>query len=112
MDEVLRKRLSAEELDRYDTYDCWASFASHLLVWPGIAAFLLFAAGQPSYALGFFLVAALALPVVVIMGRRAGVLRVAAEDRFAAIMGREAEDEADEAPARDRKARREEEKGP
>lgn len=95
MDDVLRKRLSAEELQRYDKCDRWASFAAHLVVWPGFAAFAFFVAGNGPVSLACFTVAAVAFPVVVIMGRRAGALRVAAEERYAAIMGAASDAERD-----------------
>ncbi len=88
MDDVLRKRLSKEELELYDTYDRRASIASHFVVWPLIAGLVSFAAGRPHNTVVCLVIVAIAFPFVVIMGRRAGALRVTAEQRYAAIMGR------------------------
>lgn len=87
MDEVLRKRLSEEELQRYDTYDRRASIASHFVVWPLIAGLVSFAGGRVHNTVVCLVIAAIAFPIVVIMGRRAGAIRVTAEQRYAAIMG-------------------------
>jgi hypothetical protein len=88
MDDVLRKRLSEEELKLYDTYDQRASIASHFVVWPLIAGLVSFAADRMHNVILCLVIAAIAFPVVVIMGRRAGALRATAEQRYAAIMGR------------------------
>ena len=94
MDDVLRQRLSPEELEQYDTYDKRASIASHFVVWPLIAGLVSFAAGKPHNTVVCLVIVAIAFPIVVLMGRRAGALRVLAEERYAAILGREAKDDA------------------
>ena len=96
MDDVLRKRLSEEELKLYDTYDKRALIASHFVVWPLIAGRVSFAGGRMHNVIFCLAITAIAFPVVVIMGRRASVLRRTAEERYAAIMGR-AENADDEA---------------
>ncbi len=96
MDDVLRKRLSEEELELYDTYDRRASIASHFVVWPLIAALVSYAAGRMHNVILCLVIAAIAFPVVVLMGRRAGALRVTAEQRYAAIMGRADREDDDE----------------
>lgn len=95
MDDVLRQRLSPEELEEYDTYDRRASTAAHFVVWPLIAAFILFAAGNGRYSMLCLGIALIAFPIVVLMGRRAGALRVLAEERYAAILGRDPKEELD-----------------
>jgi hypothetical protein len=96
MDEVLRRRLSEEELELYDTYDRRASIAAHFVVWPLIAGLVSFATGHIHNTVVCLAITAVAFPFVVLMGRRAGALRAAAEQRYAAIMGR-AESDNDEA---------------
>ncbi len=87
MDEVLRKRLTPEEQAAYDVLDRRASFFSHLVVWPAIAAAVLYWADKAFYAALCFAVVVIAFPLVVRFGNQAGKLRKLAEDRYAAIMG-------------------------
>ena len=87
MDDVLRKRLSSEELDAYDTYDRYASAAGHFFVWPAIAGLISYSGGRLGSAVVCLAIVLIAFPVMVVMGKRAGKLRELAENRFAAIMG-------------------------
>lgn len=90
MDDVLRKRLSPEELEQYDTFDRRASIAGHFVVWPAIAGAISYSAGKvgsPWLCLAIVLVA---FPIMVIMGKRAGKMRKLAEARYGAIMGTKA----------------------
>ena len=84
--DILRQRLSEEEREQYDVYDGRASLASHFLVWPGILAIAFYYSGMLNTALIFAVVAALALPVMLFMARRARALRELAEERYEAIV--------------------------
>ncbi len=90
MDDVLRKRLSPEELEQYDTFDRRASIAGHFVVWPAIAGAISYTAGKAVSPLVCLAIVMAAFPVMVIMGKRAGKLRQLAEVRYGAIMGSDA----------------------
>ena len=87
MDDVLRKRLSPEELEQYEKYDNRASIAGHFVVWPAIAGLISYYGDKPVSQWICLAIVVTAFPVMVIMGKRAGALRKLAEDRFAVIMG-------------------------
>ncbi len=87
MDEVLRKRLSPEEAEQYDTFDRRASIAGHFVVWPAIAGGISYGAGNAASPWICLAIVVAAFPVMVIMGKRAGKIRQLAESRFDAIMG-------------------------
>lgn len=87
MDDVLRKRLSPEEIEQYDTFDRRASIAGHFVVWPAIAGAISYTAGKAVSPWVCLAIVAAAFPVMVIMGKRAGKLRQLAQDRYGAIMG-------------------------
>ncbi len=87
MDDVLRKRLSPEELEQYDTFDHRASIAGHFVVWPAIAGAISYTAGNAVSPWVCLAIVLAAFPAMVIMGKRAGKLRQLAESRYAAIMG-------------------------
>ncbi|MBU1175335.1 MAG: hypothetical protein KKH72_08015 [Alphaproteobacteria bacterium] len=92
MDDVLRKRLSEEELEKYDLYDRRASIAGHFVVWPGIAGLVSYFSSRPGSAIVCLVIVLAAFPVVVLMGRRASQLRELAEQRYGAIMGHSEDD--------------------
>ena len=96
MDEVLRKRLSSEEIDAYDACDRRASAAGHFVVWPTIAGVISYSGGRLGSALVCLAIVLAAFPFMVIMGKRARKLRERAEDRFAATMGDDGTDKAPE----------------
>ena len=100
MFDVLRKRLSEEELEQYELYDSRASLASHFLVWPGILAIAFYFSGMRNTALIFAVIAGLALPFMLWMARRARGMRELAEERYEAIV-RARERELDEQQSRD-----------
>ncbi|MFY0613234.1 MAG: hypothetical protein JXQ99_17005 [Hyphomicrobiaceae bacterium] len=87
MDDVLRKRLSPEELEQYDTFDRRASIAGHFVVWPAIAGAISYSAGKVGSPWLCLAIVLIAFPVMVIMGKRAKKLRELAERRYGAIMG-------------------------
>jgi len=91
MDDVFRKRLSEDELAKYDRYDRRASMAGHFFVWPGIAGLISYTYGRyPSAAICLALVV-LALPAMIWMGGRARKLRELAEKRYLGIMAPDAD---------------------
>lgn len=92
--DILRKRLSQEEQDRYDMFDGRAALASHFLVWPGILAIAFYYSGMTNTATIFAVVALVALPVMLVMARRARGLRELAEERYKAILNVEDDDAA------------------
>ena len=87
MDDVLRKRLSSEELEQYDTFDRRASIAGHFVVWPAIAGAISYSAGKVGSPWACLAIVVVAFPIMVIMGKRAGKLRELAQARYSAIMG-------------------------
>lgn len=87
MDDILRKRLSKEEVEQYDLFDRRASMAAHFVVWPGIAGLVSYSASRIPSAILCLVIVLAAIPVMVIMGRHARKLRERAEGRYAAIMG-------------------------
>lgn len=87
MDEVLRKRLSKEELEQYDRFDRRAMLAGHFVTWPAIAGLISYSASRYASATLCLVIVVLAFPVMVIMGKRARKLRELAESRYSAIMG-------------------------
>jgi hypothetical protein len=87
MDEILRKRLSKEELEEYDRFDRRASAAGHFVVWPAIAGAISYSASRYPSAMVCLVLIIVAFPVMVIMGKRARKLRELAESRYSAIMG-------------------------
>ena len=89
MHEAFRQRLSADEAAQYDLYDGRASLFSHLVVWPGIAGVICYAAGQTTGAIICLASVLIATPLMIMMGRRAKHLRNVAEQRFLAIMDAE-----------------------
>ena len=97
--DILRQRLSEEEREQYDSYDGRASLASHFLVWPGILAIAFYYSGMLNTALIFAIVAGLALPIMLIMARRARGMRELAEERYEAVV-RAREREHDEQKSR------------
>ena len=92
--DILRNRLSQEEQERYDMFDGRAAMASHFLVWPGILAVAFYYSGMINTATIFAVVAAVALPVMLVMARRARALRELAEKRYMAILNAEDDDAA------------------
>ena len=86
MFDVLRQRLSEEEQEQYDRYDGRAALACHFLMWPLILAFAFYYSGLTRTALLFFAISAVALPIMLIMAKRARAIRELAEERYAAIM--------------------------
>ena len=86
MFDFLRQRLSEEEQEAYDRYDGRAALACHFLMWPLILAFAFYYSGLTRTALLFFSIAAVALPIMLLMARRARAIRELAEERYAAIM--------------------------
>ena len=86
MFDVLRQRLSEEEQEQYDRYDGRAALACHFLMWPLILAFAFYYSGLTRTALLFFAISAVALPIMLIMAKRARAIREMAEERYAAIM--------------------------
>ena len=90
MDDVLRKRLSPEELEQYDSYDRRASIAGHFVVWPGIAGLVSYFGDKPLSQWICLAIVLAAFPVIVVMGKRAGKLRKLAEERYSVIMGQSA----------------------
>lgn len=87
MDDVLRKRLSEEEVKQYDIYDRRASIAGHFVVWPAIAGLISYFNDKPASQWVCLAIVLTAFPVMVVMGNRAGKLRQLAEERFGVIMG-------------------------
>lgn len=87
MDDVLRKRLSPEEVEQYDKYDRRASIAGHFVVWPAIAGLVSYFNDKPASQWICLAIVIAAFPVMVTMGNRAGKLRQLAEERFGVIMG-------------------------
>ena len=87
MDEVLRKRLSPEEAEQYDTFDRRASIAGHFAVWPAIFGGISYSSGNVVSPWICLAIVVAAFPVMVIMGKRAGKIRQLAEARFDAVMG-------------------------
>ena len=95
MDDVLRKRLSSEELEQYDMFDRRASIAGHFVVWPAIAGAISYSAGKVGSSWLCLVIVLVAFPFMVIMGKRAKKLREMAEARFGAIMGTNSNDSAE-----------------
>ncbi|MFT5511398.1 MAG: hypothetical protein ACI89J_004499 [Hyphomicrobiaceae bacterium] len=91
MDDVLRKRLSPEELEQYERYDSRASIAGHFVVWPAIAGLVSFFGDKPVSQWICLAIVLAAFPVMVVMGKRAGKMRQLAEERFGVIMGQSAD---------------------
>ena len=87
MDDVLRKRLSPEEVEQYDKFDRRASIAGHFVVWPAIAGAISYSAGKVGSPWVCLVIVLVAFPIMVIMGKRAKQLRELAEQRYDAIMG-------------------------
>ena len=90
--DVLRERLSAEEQELFDIYDGRAALACHFLVWPTLLAIAFYYSGRLQLALICLLIAGVALPIMLVMARRARGLRELAEERYRAIMQMEQED--------------------
>ncbi|MGI9521400.1 MAG: hypothetical protein ACR2PG_07095 [Hyphomicrobiaceae bacterium] len=84
--DVLRQRLSREEQEAYDMFDGRAMLASQFVVWPTIVAIACYFSGMTNTALIFAGVAAVALPILLVMGRKARILRESAERRYRAIV--------------------------
>ena len=91
MDDVLRKRLSPEELEQYERYDSRASIAGHFVVWPTIAGLVSYFGDKPASQWICLAIVIAAFPIMVVMGKRAGELRKVAEERFGVIMGQSAD---------------------
>ena len=91
MFDFLRQRLSEEEQAQYDRYDGLAAFACHFLMWPLILAIAFYYSGLTGTAMLFFAVASIALPIMLVMAKRARAIRELAEERYAAIMNVEYE---------------------
>ena len=91
MDDVLRKRLSPEELEQYERYDSRASIAGHFVVWPGIAGLVSYFGDKPASQWICLAIVVAAFPVIVVMGKRASKLRKLAEERYGVIMGQSAD---------------------
>lgn len=91
--DVLRQRLTPEEREQFDTYDGRAALACHFLVWPTLLAIAFYFSGRFNTSLICAGVAAVALPVMLAMARRARALREIAEERYRAIMRAEQERE-------------------
>ena len=87
MDDVLRKRLSEDELEKYDRYDRRAMIAGNFVVWPGIAGAISYSTDRYPSAILCLVIVVAAFPVMLIMGKQARRLRELAESRYAAIMG-------------------------
>lgn len=87
MDDVLRKRLSEQEQEEYDRFDRRAVIAGNFVVWPGIAGLVSYSASKYPSAIICLILVVVAMPLVIIMGRRARKLRELAESRYAIIMG-------------------------
>lgn len=95
MDDLLRKRLSEEELEAYDRFDQRASIAGHFLVWPAIFGLISYAGSKYASAMVCLALVVVSFPVIVIMGRRASRLRELAQSRYEGSAG----DEPNTAPA-------------
>ena len=87
MDDVLRKRLSKEELELYDQFDRRAMIAANFVVWPGIAGLISYSTSRYPSSVVCLVLVVVAMPLVLRFGREARKLREIAENRYAAIMG-------------------------
>jgi len=87
MDDILRKRLSEQEIELYDRYDRRASIAGHFVVWPAIAGAISYSGSRYLPATICLVIVLVAFPVLLIMGKQARRLRELAESRYAGIMG-------------------------
>ncbi|HUS97537.1 MAG TPA: hypothetical protein VMX97_12425 [Hyphomicrobiaceae bacterium] len=87
MQDFLRDRLTNEEVERYEMYDGLAVIATQFLVWPALLGLMLSATGQTTAARVCWVIAIVALPLMLFLGRRARALLKVAEDRYLALMG-------------------------
>ena len=71
MQDFLRDRLTAEELQTYETYDGLAVVCSQFLVWPALLALICYATGQTYIAIVCGVVALIALPLMLTTGQKA-----------------------------------------
>ena len=94
MDDILRKRLSEQELELYDRFDGRAGIAGHFVVWPAIAGAISYSGSRYLPAMICLVIVLIAFPVLLIMGKKAKRLRELAENRYAGIMGHKTYDSA------------------
>ena len=87
MQDFLRDRLTAEEIEQYETYDALAVLCSQFLVWPGLLGLICYATGQSWIAMVCWMIALVALPLMLRTGQKARALLKIAEARYLAIMG-------------------------
>lgn len=87
MQDFLRQRLTADELERYEFYDALAVISSQFLVWPALLGLICYATSQTTIATVCVTISAIALPCMLITGRMARAMLKVAEARYLALMG-------------------------
>jgi hypothetical protein len=87
MQDFLRDRLTAEELERYETFDALAVIATQFLVWPALLGLICYATSQTTIATVCATIAAVALPCMLFTGQKARAILKIAETRYLSLMG-------------------------
>ena len=87
MQDFLRDRLTPEELERYETYDGLAVVFTQFLIWPALLGLICYATGQTTIATICGGISLIALPLMLMIGRKARALLKVAEERYLSIMG-------------------------
>lgn len=87
MQDFLRDRLNAEELERYETYDALAVLATQFLVWPALLGLICYATNQTTIAAVCGSIAVFALPAMLFTGQKARAILKVAEQRYLSLMG-------------------------
>jgi len=84
--DFLRDRLTAEEREKYETYDGWAVVFSQFLVWPGLLGAICATTGQTTIAALCWAIAIVSLPLMLWIGGKARALLKVAEKRYLELM--------------------------
>ena len=87
MQDFLRDRLTEEEIETYETYDALAVLSSQFLVWPTLIGLICYASNMASAAYVCWMIALVALPLMLFTGQKARAMLKVAEKRYLAIMG-------------------------